>query len=166
MKTASAATDTLREREHGIALPIALFALLVVDVLVFGSFAAARLEQQAGDNTVYTAQAFEAAETGLTSILAQNDPVALAALSPGGPPLSLGTIAAGAGLVATLEVVRLTARVFLIRALGTRTNADGVALAQRRLGLLVRLAAPPTSGSQAAGSTLVPLAERAWISLS
>lgn len=166
MKSISRQADTPRSRERGVALPVALFALLVVDALVFGSFAAAWLEQQAGDNRVFAAQALEAAEAGLTDAVSGVDPLALAALLPGGPPLSLGSSASGAGVTVDRDITRLTGTLFMVRSAGIRSNADGRPLAQRRLGLLLRLAPPAAGGTGGGVPALIPLAERAWISLS
>ena len=51
--------------ERGIALAVAVFALVVIGALVAGTFFAGRLEQQTGRNTIYAAQAAEVAEAGL-----------------------------------------------------------------------------------------------------
>ena len=52
-----------------MALAMALFALVVIGLLVAGRFFAGRLEQQSGQNTLYAAQAAEAAEAGLSDAL-------------------------------------------------------------------------------------------------
>ena len=51
--------------ERGIALAVAVFALVVIGALVAGTYYAGRIEQQTGRNTMYAAQAAEAAEAGL-----------------------------------------------------------------------------------------------------
>ena len=45
--------------ERGIALAVAIFALVVIGALVAGTFYAGRLEQQTGRNTFTAAQAAE-----------------------------------------------------------------------------------------------------------
>jgi Tfp pilus assembly protein PilX len=56
--------------ERGIALAVAVFALVVIGALVAGTFFAGRLEQQTGSNTFMAAQAAEAAEAGLSDAIA------------------------------------------------------------------------------------------------
>ena len=51
--------------ERGVALAVAVFALVVIGALVAGIFFAGRVEQQSGRNTFYAAQAAEAADAGL-----------------------------------------------------------------------------------------------------
>jgi hypothetical protein len=146
---------------RGIALVVALFAMVVIAALVTGSFFAGHLEQQSGRNTVYGAQALAAAEWGLSDVLAGADLERVQAMPVGGGPLDLGTATAGAGLTMTRLIVRLTSVVFLVRSTGTRRNADGGVLATRTLGLLVQL----LPASEAAPPRLAALPERAWIQL-
>ena len=61
---------TLATNERGIALMIALLAIIVIGALVSGTFYAGRMEMQSGRNALYTGQATEAAETGLTDAFA------------------------------------------------------------------------------------------------
>ena len=51
--------------ERGIALAMAVFALVIIGVLVAGAFFSGRLEQRGGVNSVMATEAFEAAEGGL-----------------------------------------------------------------------------------------------------
>jgi hypothetical protein len=147
---------------RGIALPVALFALVVIGALVSGSFFAGRLEQQSGQNTIFAAQALEAAEAGLSDVLANTDPAAVEALPIGGLPLDLGTLAPGAGVTAARQIVRLTSTLWFVRSTGIRQNAEGAPLASRSLGLLVRVVA----ADGAAPVRLSPVGERAWVQLS
>ena len=48
--------------ERGMALAVAIFALVVIGALVAGTFYAGRLEQQTGQNGFYAVQASEAAQ--------------------------------------------------------------------------------------------------------
>jgi hypothetical protein len=128
--------------ERGVALAVAIFALVVIGALVAGTFFAGRLEQQSGQNTVYAAQAAEGAEAGLSAAMANPNLSAatLGALVADGQTLSLGTLPLGGRVSATSTVTRLTSSLFLVEALGTRTDAGTGALAVRRLGTLIRLA--------------------------
>jgi hypothetical protein len=143
-----------------MALPVALFALIVIGALVAGTFFAGRLEQQSGQNSFFAAQAAEAAEAGLAETLADPGAASLGTLPIGGLPADLGVLALGDGITVHRQVSRLTTTLFIIRATGFRKDPAGTPLATRSAGLLVRLVASP------AGSTgLAPLAERAWVQL-
>lgn len=162
---APAAGDSPMQRrspnERGIALAVAIFALVVIGAIVAGNFFAGRLEQQSGQNTFFAGQAAEAAEAGLTNAIATTPAATLDALPVGGPPLDLGTITLGDGVSANRQVSRLTTSLFLIRALGTRQDASGSPLARRSLGLLVRVATDSSTGAP----VVAPLAERGWLQL-
>jgi hypothetical protein len=125
--------------ERGIALAVAVFALVVIGALVAGTFFAGRLEQQAGSNTFYAAQAAEAAEAGLNEAVATQTAAALLALDPADPETDLGLINVGAHATATRTIRRLSDYLFLVRSFGARTDAAGGQLAGRMLGQLIRL---------------------------
>ena len=59
--------------ERGMALAVAIFALVVIGALVAGAFFAGQMEQRTGRNTLYAAEAAQAAEAGATTILADWD---------------------------------------------------------------------------------------------
>jgi hypothetical protein len=147
--------------KRGIALAVALFALVVMGALVAGHFFAGRLEQQSGRNTLFAGQAAEAAEAGLVETLGTISASTLVTLPIGGAALSLGTTALSPGFRVDRQVSRLTSTLFLIRAHGVRHDAAGHPLAARALGWLVKLAADPQAGSP----TVVPLRERGWVQL-
>ena len=131
--------------ERGIALAVAVFALVVIGALVAGTFFAGRLEQQTGGNTMMAAQAAEAAEAGLNEAIATQTAAALLALPVDADPgdaTALGTLTVGPAAnhtSAVRRVNRLTDNVFLVRSLGTRTNAAGGQLTTRSVGQLIRL---------------------------
>lgn len=152
----------LRNDERGIALPLALFVLIAVGALVVGSFFTARLEQQSGRNTLFAAQAREAAEAGLNQALATLAADALEAIAVGEPPVSLDAVNLNNGASAGCDVRRLTSTLFLLRAQGWRHGAGGMVLATRSLGALVQLV-PSTAG--VSGGLQLRLAERGWFSL-
>ena len=132
--------------ERGIALAVAVFALVVIGALVAGTFFAGRLEQQTGRNTLYAAQAAEAAEAGLNEAIGGQTAASLLALKAGTVgtngtmDLPVLTVGYGAdGLAATRSVSWLTNNLFLVRSLGTRSSASGAQLSSRALGQLIRL---------------------------
>lgn len=131
---------TRMSNERGIALAVAVFALVVIGALVAGIFFAGRVEQQSGQNTVYATQAGEAAEAGLTRAVADLTPAGLLAMGidPAASPALTTTVLGGNVSYAT-GVRRLTPELWLVEALGTRSNAAGGQLAVRSLGQLIRL---------------------------
>ncbi len=60
--------------ERGMALAVAIFALVVVGALVAGAFFAGTQEQRVGENSRRVTQSFGAAETGLNEIIRKWDP--------------------------------------------------------------------------------------------
>ena len=128
--------------ERGMALGVALFALVVIGLLVSGTFFSGRLEQQSGQNTFYAGQATEAAEAGISDAIGTATPITLMSLTVGGAPADLGTISLGSRVDVTRQLSRVTSSVFLIRTVGSRRDAAGTALATRSAGSLLRLVTP------------------------
>jgi hypothetical protein len=125
--------------ERGIALAVAIFALVVIGALVAGTFYAGRLEQQTGQNTFYATQAGEAAQGALTETVQGLVGSDLLALDEGADPTAYSTISLGGGVSATPTLRRLTESVWLAQATGTKQDAAGNELAQRTVAQLVRL---------------------------
>jgi hypothetical protein len=146
--------------EQGIALPIAIFALVVMAALVGGSFFAGRLEQQSGSNTLFVAQAAEAAEAGLVEALSAVSSSVLVAL-PLGAPLNLGAMSFSNGFRVERQVSRLTSTLFLVRSLAARQDASGFDLAVQTVGSLLHLVPDPLGGSP----IVAPLRQRSWVQL-
>ncbi|HEX2218764.1 MAG TPA: hypothetical protein VHG35_08150, partial [Gemmatimonadales bacterium] len=96
-----------------------------------------------GRNTIYAAQAAEAADAGLSSALAGQTATTLLALPILAPDpdnaTSLGVFAVGAHANSTRTINRLTDNLFLVRSVGTRSSATGAQLASRSVGQLIRL---------------------------
>jgi hypothetical protein len=129
--------------ERGIALAVAIFALVVIGALVAGTFYAARLEQQTGRNTFEAAQVTEAAEAGLKEAIVTQTATGLLALAID-PDLAAGgdtlpDLTVGGYTTAKRTINRLTENVFLVRSLAARTDASGGQLASRSIGQLIRL---------------------------
>lgn len=151
----------LAEDECGFALPIAIFALVVMAGLVAGSFFAGRLEQQTSRNTLFAGQAAEAAEAGLVEAFNALSPATLAALPVGGAPLKLGPMSFGVRFSVERQVSRLTSTLFLVQTLAARQDVDGSALAVRTLGSLLRLMPDPLGDSP----SMTFLRQRSWVQL-
>jgi hypothetical protein len=143
-----------------------MFGLAVIGALVAGSFLPGRLEQQSGYNVTYASQAREAAEAGLADALGALTGPVLEPLVFGGLPLDLGTTTIGEMVTVHTTVARLTSRVFIVRARGTRHDASGGELATGTLGLFVRIASTASSApDDAALPIVIPLVERSWARL-
>src|SRR2546425_5976324 len=63
--------------ERGMALAVAIFALVVVGALVAGAFFAGTQEQRVGENSRRVTQSFGAAEAGLNEIIRNWQPQAI-----------------------------------------------------------------------------------------
>lgn len=149
--------------DRGIALVIAVFSLAVIGALVGGIFFAGRLEQQSGQNALFAAQAVEAAEAGLSDVMAMIDPAELDRLPLGGNPLDLGTLTLAGGTAVGRQVHRIKRDLFLIRVRAVRQDGAGTTLAERSVGLLVRLSV--AADSVADPGSVARLGERAWVHL-
>jgi hypothetical protein len=149
------------EDQRGVALAVVIFALVIMAALVAGSFFAGRLEHQSGRNTLYAAQAAEAAEAGLVEALGAISSSTLVALPPGGVPLNLDPMSFAAGFRVERQVSRLTSTLFLVRSLAARQDAGGGDLAVRAVGLLLRTAPDSLGGPP----TVAPLGQRGWVQL-
>lgn len=128
-----------RASERGMALALAIFALVVVGALVAGAFLAGHLEQRTGRSTLYAEQAADAAEAGAAETLASWDALGLNALAPG-TTASLPTVPVAGRTAYRPTVSRLNGQIFLVQSLGTRVNAGGTPLARRTVGIVAKLA--------------------------
>ncbi len=131
--------------ERGMALALTLFALVIIGVLVAGSFFIGRTEQQTGSNVIWAGQAQEAAEAGIADVIANWDLVVFNAMVPG-DQVALPTTqadAVGSPLVVFTDTLqRINEELFLLRSTGERRTPGGQVLSSVRLGQLMRLAKP------------------------
>ena len=141
-------TSRSRVRERGMALAVAIFALVVVGFLVAGAFFAGNLEQRTGRNAVFAAEAADAAESGVVSVLAHWNP-GLSALAVGDSASEPISSPLGSRLRVSPSVVRLNDELFLIRSLGQRTDASGRVLAERTVASVARLVSAATTAGAA-----------------
>ena len=133
--------------ERGIALAVAIFALVIIGALVAGTFYAGRLEQRSGLNSLFAAQAAEAAEAGTAMAMNNWSTTTMAAI-----PVSTGAasaddalqsnVALGGGAFYTTTVSHLSPSTFLIRSEGQRRDPAGTVLSRRLIGQIVRLVIP------------------------
>jgi hypothetical protein len=128
--------STVIRNEWGIALPVAIFALVIVGALVAGIFFTARIEVRSGENAMSGARAMEAAQAGLqmgypqvisaTAGLGDGQTVAL-------PKTQLGTT----GSFYADSVTRLNRFMYLLRAKGTY-EVNGSVTSSRVVAMLVK----------------------------
>jgi hypothetical protein len=139
--------------ERGMALAVAIFALVVIGALVAGAFFAGHVEQQTGRNYMYAAQAADAAEAGTAAVLADWDQFNLNNMLVGDITVLTKTKADGTagnkGIFYQPTVTRLNQDLFLVSSLGTRTNASGTVLAQRNIATMARLSYVSATASAA-----------------
>jgi hypothetical protein len=122
--------------ERGIALAVAIFAIVIIGMLVAGVFYASFLEQRSGENSLYAQQAFEAAEGGMAGVLSSWDQSVYGAF-PVDTPQTLGTVTAGRTRY-TPVITRLNGNMFLVLARGEQLDGSGTVLARRTLATLAR----------------------------
>ncbi len=124
--------------ERGMALAVAIFALVVIGALVAGTFYAGRLEQQTGQNSFYAMQAAEAAQGALTQTMqAQNGATLTTIPVAPGSYTTFSSVTVGAATGAP-KVRRITSSLWLVQSVGTRTNG-GQTLATSTVAQLYRL---------------------------
>ena len=119
--------------ERGVALAVAIFAIVIIGMLVAGVFYASFLEQRTGENTLYSQQAFEAAETGMTDVLVNWNWSVYSAF-PVDSPQALPTVTVGRTRY-TSSITKLNSTLFLVSATGEQLDGGGAVLARRMLGL-------------------------------
>lgn len=131
-----AAAPRLRS-ERGVALAIAIFAVVIIGMLVAGVFYGSFLEQKTGENTLYAQQAFEAAESGMADVFGSWDQSVYGAF-PVDTPQALATVTVGRTRY-TPVITRLSSGLYLVSARGEQLDGGGGILSRRTLGTVGRL---------------------------
>src|SRR3954451_21183913 len=155
-----ACTDRLIRNERGMALALAMFALVVIGGLVAGSFYPGLLEQQGGRNLLIATEDAGAAEGELWRMVATVASASLLALPAGGEPLALPPVS-GPEVMIVRRVFRLADNLFLAETRAVRRDAADGSVAEHAVGLLASLESDATSGAK----ILLPIAQRAWLQL-
>ncbi len=120
--------------EKGVALAVAVFALVVIGGLVGGAFFVGMQEQKVGFNTVKHQQAFSAAQEGAQLQVANWGPGAHSQLSVGDSVAFNGTLSGGAGWYRG-TVMRLNDLLYLVRTEGFSPDS----VSRHHTGLMVRV---------------------------
>jgi hypothetical protein len=130
---------SIRTDERGMALAIALFAIVVIGALVAGTAFAGQLEMGGGRSAIATTQAAEQAETAITEAFENWD----------GTWNTMATNTTTAPVVATAgfnrrtyTVTRLGGVLALIRGTGERLDVGGSVVSVREIGRLARIVDP------------------------
>lgn len=137
-------TRVLRD-ERGMALAVAIFALVVAGALIAGAFFAGTQEQRVGQNSLRVQQSFGVGEAGLNEVLRNWNPLVYNALKvyPADSFVFTPT-ATGGGTGSYTGVVRkLNNNLYLVDLTGRdRASASGATFgagARQRLGWLLRV---------------------------
>jgi hypothetical protein len=120
--------------ERGIALAVAIFALVVVGALVAGSFFFGMQEQRVGRNSIQLQQAFAAAEEGANLQTADWDSRVYNVMAVGDTVPFAGTVPANGGWYRG-SVRRLNNALYLVRSEGFSRDSTS----RQHVGMLVRL---------------------------
>ncbi|MGQ0701552.1 MAG: hypothetical protein ACT4PM_00290 [Gemmatimonadales bacterium] len=126
--------------ERGIALLMALVAIVVIGGLITGTFFAGRVELGSGRSALWSAQAQEAAEGGLTAAFADWN-VTWNGYEIGGDSAQAVAfpIAGNSGVRYFQTVRRLSGGLYLISTRGEKVDRDGQVVATRLLAQLGKL---------------------------
>lgn len=138
--------------QRGIALPTALFALVVIGALVGGIFFTARIEIKSGENTMSGARATEAAQGGL--MMGYPQVLGLAAgLTDGQSATGTRTQIGTSPSYYQLTVTRLNNYMYLLRSTGEYEGRSGSVSSRRTVAQLIKRFMPELNLQ--AGATVV-----------
>lgn len=124
----------------GFALPVAIFALVVVGVLVTGGFFLAQQETRIGMASKNATQAVYVAEEGLSQVVLNWSANGYHQMATWSPATESGSVDGGTW---TAEILRTSPEMFFVRSTGTVT--DGGAMysgASRQVGQVLRIVIP------------------------
>jgi hypothetical protein len=136
------------KNERGMALAVAIFALVVVGALVAGAFFAGTQEQRVGDNSRRLMKSFGVAETGVNEVIRSWDPQKINNVrqypldSVRIPLKAADSITPDGSGVYGGYIYRINDQVYLVDVTGRdRRSAAGIAQggARQRIGQLVRI---------------------------
>ena len=124
----------------GFALPVAVFALVIVGVLVTSGFYMARQETRIGVASANAQNAFYLAERGVYDVLGTWDPADLAGVSAWTSFTRVDTLSDGHWEV---TITPMTQRLYFLDAKGTSTVGGALwSGATRRVGMIARVIIP------------------------
>ena len=131
------------KNERGIALVIALVAIVVIGALVTGTFFAGRIEMSSGRNTVANMQATEAAEAGLAAaIVSWNTAWNNYAIDVDQSQGTSYPVSGNSSVRYTQTVRKLGGGNYLITSLGEKLDRGSNVMANRLLAAIAKLSYP------------------------
>jgi hypothetical protein len=138
---------------RGVALPVAIFALVVIGSLVAGIFFTARIEVRSGENAMSGARATEAAQAGLQMGIPNVLNLGLN-LTDGQSTTGAKTQLGSTGSYYQVTVTRLNRYIYLLRSVGTY-EVGSIVAGSRTMAMIVKRYMPElnvNSGAIVAGS--------------
>ena len=134
------ATAPGRTARPGFALPVAIFAIVVLGVVITGGFFAASQEDRIASSNRMAAEAFIAAERGMHEVLgthyrAQLEEIAIDDTSVIGPVF---VTQGGVETSYTVTIRRMGTRLYYIESVGEVHSGGALAGARRQVGMMVR----------------------------
>jgi hypothetical protein len=148
--------STVIQNDRGMALPVALFALVVIGALVAGIFFTARIEIRSGENAMAGARAMEAAQAGLQ--MGASQVILLVGGSPVGTTGGIAKTQLGTtGSYYTDSITKLNNFMFLLRSYGTY-EVNGNVTSTRVVAMLIKRYMPEldvNAGAIVAGSVTI-----------
>jgi hypothetical protein len=126
--------------ERGMALAVAVFAMVIIAALVAGTFYAAYAHSRMSRGSADAEQAFQAAEAGVDDAMSNWVPAAynVATLRK---DTVIGTTSLASGQAYTTTITKLNGSLYLIRSQGTKTSG-GKVVASQLLATLARSSVP------------------------
>ncbi|HSE68381.1 MAG TPA: hypothetical protein VLB12_15435 [Gemmatimonadales bacterium] len=146
--------SNLKTDERGMALLLAMLAIVVIGAVVSGTFFAGRMEMVSGRNSVYAVQASEAAEAGLAAAFSpwdrnwNNIAVGVDQVLP------TVVISGPTRVQYTTTVRRMQGGSYLIRSVGQKLDRSGNVLATRMLAKIGKLVPAGSASVDAAVTTM------------
>jgi Tfp pilus assembly protein PilX len=116
--------------ERGIALVVAIVALVVIGAIVAGTFFISTIEERTAVNTTEAAQAYQAAEAGMQTTVANWSSAYNGMATDQSTTLSQASVG---GAYYNVTVSRLNGSMFMIRSIGTRQSSTQTLAAVLRL---------------------------------
>lgn len=139
----SAPFPAVRNNERGIALVIALVAIVVIGALVTGTFFAGRIEMSSGRNTLASAQATEAAEAGIATAYANwNSAWNSYGIEGDSVQATVYPVSGSSSVRYTQTVRKMRGGAYLVSARGEKLDAGGNIMATRLLAMIGKLSYP------------------------
>lgn len=126
--------------ERGMALTLALFALVIIGAMITGTMVLGRLDMTGGRMASLSKQANEAAEAGLAEVMARW-PREFNMIGVGVDSV-LPTVTLGGNLRYSPVLTRMNGGHYLLRVQGERLGASGQVLTSRLLARYIRLFIP------------------------